>query len=70
LQPPVPALAYVSIELEIMGDAAVLPGTTHFEILYRTDLLVPLIAAFLDASGPPVPGPIMRTGAKIKPDRR
>jgi hypothetical protein len=49
---------------------AVLPGTTRFDILYRTDLLMPLVAAFLDASGPPVPGPIMRTGAKIEPDQR
>lgn len=28
---------------------AVLPGTTHFSILSRTDLLLPIIAAFLDA---------------------
>ncbi len=28
---------------------AVLPGTTHFNILYRTDLLLPIITPFLDA---------------------
>ena len=31
---------------------AVLPGTTHFSILYRTDLLLPIIPPFLDA---PIP---------------
>ncbi|HKP51769.1 MAG TPA: alpha/beta hydrolase [Chloroflexia bacterium] len=31
---------------------AVLPGTTHFNILYRTDLLLPIITPFLDA---PIP---------------
>lgn len=28
---------------------AVLPGTTHFSILTRTDLLLPIITPFLDA---------------------
>jgi pimeloyl-ACP methyl ester carboxylesterase len=28
---------------------AVLPGTTHFNILYRTDLLLPLVVPFLDS---------------------
>lgn len=32
---------------------AVLPGTTHFNILYRTDLLLPIVGPFLDA---PLPG--------------
>ena len=31
---------------------AVLPGTTHFSILARTDLLLPIIPAFLDAPMP------------------
>ena len=31
---------------------AVLPGTTHFSILSRTDLLLPIIVPFLDAPGP------------------
>lgn len=31
---------------------AVLPGTTHFNILYRTDLLLPIITPFLDAPMP------------------
>lgn len=29
---------------------AILPGTNHFGILYRTDLLVPIINGFLDAA--------------------
>lgn len=42
---------------------AVLPGITHFEIVYRIDVLAPTVNQFLDASsGPPAPGPIMRTG--------
>jgi pimeloyl-ACP methyl ester carboxylesterase len=49
---------------------AVLPGTTHFEIVYRTDLLVPMVNGFLDASGPPTPGPIMRTGRETQPGPR
>lgn len=28
---------------------AVLPSTTHFSILYRTDLLLPIVVPFLDA---------------------
>jgi pimeloyl-ACP methyl ester carboxylesterase len=48
---------------------AVFPGTTHFEIIYRTDLLVPTVTRFLDASGPPAPGPIMRTGRASKKKR-
>jgi pimeloyl-ACP methyl ester carboxylesterase len=40
-----------------MGDLpdsqlAVLPGTTHFSILYRADLLLPIATAFLDAPMP------------------
>ncbi|MCI0712989.1 MAG: alpha/beta hydrolase [Chloroflexi bacterium] len=31
---------------------AILPGTTHFTILTRTDLLVPIVTAFLDAPLP------------------
>jgi len=31
---------------------AVLPGTTHFDILARIDLLIPVVAAFLDAPLP------------------
>ncbi len=31
---------------------AVLPGTTHFSILARTDLLLPIITPFLNA---PIP---------------
>jgi pimeloyl-ACP methyl ester carboxylesterase len=31
---------------------AVLPGTTHFNILYRTDLLLPIVQPFFDA---PIP---------------
>lgn len=49
---------------------AVFPGTTHFEIVYRTDLLAPTVNQFLDASGPPAPGPIMRTGTESKQERR
>lgn len=29
---------------------AILPGTTHFSILYRTDLLLPIVIPFLDTS--------------------
>ncbi len=32
---------------------AVLPNTTHFDILYRTDLLIPIINAFLNPPPPP-----------------
>jgi pimeloyl-ACP methyl ester carboxylesterase len=49
---------------------AVFPGTTHFEIVYRTDLLAPTINQFLDASGPPAPGPAMRTGSQMKEEKR
>jgi len=40
-----------------MGDLpnsrlAVLPGTTHFDILFRADLLLPMIPLFLDAPMP------------------
>jgi pimeloyl-ACP methyl ester carboxylesterase len=38
---------------------AVLPGTTHFSILTRTDLLLPIITPFLDA-----PMPILALEAK------
>lgn len=31
---------------------AMLPGTTHFDILYRTDLLLPIVTPFLDAPMP------------------
>lgn len=31
---------------------AMLPGTTHFDILYRTDLLLPIVSPFLDAPLP------------------
>lgn len=31
---------------------AILPGTTHFTVLERTDLLLPIIAPFLDAPAP------------------
>lgn len=32
---------------------AVVPGTTHFNILYRTDLLLPMVTPFLDAKVQP-----------------
>ncbi len=31
---------------------AVLPGTTHFNLLSRTDLLLPIVTPFLDAPMP------------------
>jgi hypothetical protein len=32
---------------------AVLPNTIHFDILYHTDLLVPIITAFFNPPAPP-----------------
>jgi pimeloyl-ACP methyl ester carboxylesterase len=46
---------------------AIVPGTTHFNIMYQTDLLAPIVERFLDASGPPAQEPIMRSGAKSAP---
>ncbi len=31
---------------------AILPGTSHFNILYRTDLLIPIVTQFLDSPMP------------------
>jgi pimeloyl-ACP methyl ester carboxylesterase len=39
---------------------AVLPGTTHFSILTRTDLLLPIITPFLDAPMPVAGSAVMR----------
>lgn len=36
---------------------AVLPGTTHFSMLYRTDLLLPIVTPFLDAPMPEAGSP-------------
>jgi pimeloyl-ACP methyl ester carboxylesterase len=33
----------------LAGQLAVLPGTTHFTILFRTDLLTPILTSFLNA---------------------
>ncbi len=33
---------------------AVLPNTIHFDILYHTDLLIPIINGFLNPPAPPV----------------
>ncbi len=35
-----------------VSQLAVLPGTTHFDILYRTDLLLPVVVPFLDRADP------------------
>lgn len=35
---------------------AILPGTTHFTILYRTDLLMPILVPFLDGTPTPTSG--------------
>ncbi|HUS16517.1 MAG TPA: alpha/beta hydrolase, partial [Chloroflexia bacterium] len=32
------------------GRLAILPGTTHYDIIFRTDLLLPILTTFLDAA--------------------
>ena len=38
----------VMLELIPGSQLAVLPGTTHMEVTRRSDLLLPMLAAFLD----------------------
>ena len=37
------------VGIRLNSQLAVLPGTTHFTILFRTDLLAPIMTSFLDA---------------------